>query len=116
MECLLEAGRLSMVPEDHAVVPGVRVLHTPGHTPGHRSVVLTDGDATLLVAGDLLHLPIQVAHPDWASGHDEDPALGCASRETLLLRARAERWNVAVPHFAQVFGSVGPSGWEPAEV
>ena len=72
MTMLEEQGRLDLRPDDHEVVTGVRVIHTPGHTPGHRSVVLADGSMTLLLTGDLLHLPIQVAHPDWASSHDQD--------------------------------------------
>lgn len=116
MTRLVADDRLSLVPEDHEVAPGVRVVHTPGHTPGHRSVVLADGGATLLITGDLLHLPIQVAHPTWSSEHDEDPALACASREALLAQAHAQGWNVAVNHFGRVFGAVGDSGWEPAEV
>ena len=31
---LAEEGRVSLEAEDHEIVPGVRVLHTPGHTPG----------------------------------------------------------------------------------
>ena len=116
MERLLAEDRLSLLPEDHDVAPGLRLVHTPGHTPGHRSVVVTSDDRSLLITGDLLHLPVQVEHPSWPSSHDEDPALACSSRETMLGRARSQGWSVAVSHFARVFGAVGPSGWESAEV
>jgi glyoxylase-like metal-dependent hydrolase (beta-lactamase superfamily II) len=104
-------GRLDLDPADREVVPGVRMLHTPGHTPGHRSVIVGHGAHVLLLTGDLLHLPVQVAHPEWESSHDTDPMLGVASRRVLLFRAMSGRWRVGVTHFARPFGRVGPDGW-----
>ncbi len=112
MEPILVAGMLDLHEDDHEVSPGVHVMHSPGHTPGHRSVLLRDEEATLLLTGDLLHLPIQVEHPDLPSSHDEDPELGCASRRVLLDQARRGTWDVAVPHFARPFGHVEETGWQ----
>ena len=117
MTMLENQGRLDLRPDDHEVVKGVHVIHTPGHTPGHRSVVLTDGSKTLLLTGDLLHLPIQVAHPDWASSHDQDSELGSETRTAILNRALEKDWGLAVSHFARPFGTVLRSGraqtWGP---
>lgn len=108
----LEAdGTLSLEPDDHEMSPGVRMILTPGHTPGHRSVVLTSGEETLLLTGDLVHLPIQVAHPDWRSSHDVDPDTAAISRVSVLTRARDLGWHVAVSHFARPFGHVVAQGW-----
>jgi glyoxylase-like metal-dependent hydrolase (beta-lactamase superfamily II) len=106
MRRLEELGMLNLDPEDREVAPGVRVLHSPGHTPGHRSVLLADDRFSMLLTGDLLHLPIQVSHPEWQSSHDKEPGLGVASRTGLLTRARDERWSVAVSHFGRPFGRV----------
>jgi glyoxylase-like metal-dependent hydrolase (beta-lactamase superfamily II) len=106
MVILEELGMLDLDPDDREVMPGVRVVHSPGHTPGHRSAILTDGPFTMLFTGDLLHLPVQVAHPKWPSSHDEEPDLGAVSRAGLLGRARDERWGVAVSHFGRPFGGV----------
>ena len=116
LEGLAADGTLSLVDDDHDVSPGVLVVHTPGHTPGHRSVVLKVGGATLLLTGDLLHIPTQVAHPEWPSNHDVDPTMGSISRTAILGEARDLGWNVAVSHFAQPFGHVTADGWssEPA--
>jgi glyoxylase-like metal-dependent hydrolase (beta-lactamase superfamily II) len=116
MAALERAGMLDLDPDDREVSSGVRVVHTPGHTPGHRSAVLTDGASSLLLTGDLLHLPFQIAHPDWASSHDVDPQAGSASRVQWVDAARAGGWVVAVSHFAEPFGSVtdhdGAPSWE----
>jgi glyoxylase-like metal-dependent hydrolase (beta-lactamase superfamily II) len=106
MSILEEAGMLDLSSEDREIVPGVHVLHAPGHTPGHRCVLVADGPFTMLLAGDLLHLPFQAAHPEWDSSHDEDPERGAVTRSRLLARAREERWAVAVSHFARPFGGV----------
>jgi glyoxylase-like metal-dependent hydrolase (beta-lactamase superfamily II) len=107
-------GQLSISSDDRTIVDGIRVLHTPGHTPGHRCAVLQSEDDGLLLTGDLLHHPIQIAHPEWASSHDEDEMLGVASRRILLFRARQRGWRVAVTHFARPFGRLGDNGWEPS--
>jgi glyoxylase-like metal-dependent hydrolase (beta-lactamase superfamily II) len=113
METVEAAGMLDLTEPDHDILPGISVRHTPGHTPGHRSVLVRDGGATLLITGDVVHLPVQVANPSWASAHDEDPGLGQAARQVLLWRARHDAWRVAIPHFAHPFGRVVEGGWEP---
>ncbi|HXY73529.1 MAG TPA: MBL fold metallo-hydrolase [Actinomycetota bacterium] len=111
MRRLDELEALSLSPDDGEIASGVSIVHSPGHTPGHRSVVVADGDDHLLLTGDLLHLPAQVSHPDWPSSHDLDTARACASREALLARAREGGWEVGVSHFARPFGRVDPQGW-----
>jgi glyoxylase-like metal-dependent hydrolase (beta-lactamase superfamily II) len=112
MTPLFESGAVSLDPDDRDVSAGVRVVHTPGHTPGHRSVVVEDEHAgTLLLTGDLLHVPVQIAHPDWVSSHDEDPAEGAASRVRSLGRARDLGWWLGVSHFARPFGRLVAGGW-----
>jgi glyoxylase-like metal-dependent hydrolase (beta-lactamase superfamily II) len=114
MRSIEEAGMLDLDPSDHEIVPGIEVRHAPGHTPGHRVVLLVDRDESLLLTGDLLHVPPQVVHPEWTSPHDEDPELGASERSRHLEAARAEGWTVGVSHFGQPFGRVGPGGWAPA--
>ena len=111
MQRLHELDLLDLDPADREVAPGLRVVHTPGHTPGHRSIVLEAGDDRIVITGDLLHIPIQAAHPEWSSSHDEEPEAGAASRTALLRRAASEAWLVGVPHFARPFGRVDGAGW-----
>jgi len=92
-------------------VPGVRLVHAPGHTPGHRAVLVNDGDEGLLLTGDLLHQPVQIAEREWFSAHDEDPLLGVASRRLLLWRAESHGYRIGVSHFAEPFGSIERGRW-----
>jgi glyoxylase-like metal-dependent hydrolase (beta-lactamase superfamily II) len=111
MERLLELDMLDLRPDDREVWPGLRVVHAPGHTPGHRAVVLTEGDDTVLFTGDLLHVPVQVARPGEHGNHDVDAEEAAGSRAGLVGRARNGAWGVAVSHFARPFGHVRSSGW-----
>jgi N-acyl homoserine lactone hydrolase len=40
---------------EEEVVPGVRVVPTPGHTPGHQSVLVETDDGLVVVAGDVAY-------------------------------------------------------------
>jgi glyoxylase-like metal-dependent hydrolase (beta-lactamase superfamily II) len=111
MEVVREAGLLDLDPADRAVRPGVSVVHAPGHTAGHRVVAIGNAGETLLLTGDLLHVPAQVAHPTARSTHDEDAELGARERFTHLERARREGAFVGVSHFARPFGHVTEQGW-----
>jgi len=111
MQQLRELGLLDLDPDDRELVAGIRVVHTPGHTPGHRSVILDADEERVVITGDLLHLPIQAARSTWLSSHDEDPATGAESRHRLLAEAGREGWVVGVPHFAHPFGRVDDDGW-----
>jgi N-acyl homoserine lactone hydrolase len=43
----------TLVDADHYdVLPGVRIIRTPGHTPGHQSVLVHTAEGTLCVTGD----------------------------------------------------------------
>jgi glyoxylase-like metal-dependent hydrolase (beta-lactamase superfamily II) len=109
-----DRDRLAVRSEDHEVVPGVRLLHAPGHTPGHRAVVVGSGDRELWILGDALHHPFQVAAPDWLSSHDVDPALGSRTRRRLLRTLADRGCPASVAHFGRPFGRVegeDPSRW-----
>ena len=111
MERLLELDMLDLGADDREVWPGIGVVHAPGHTPGHRTVVLAEGDETVLFAGDLLHTPVQVARPWELGNHDVDADEAARSRAEVVGQAREGAWTVAVSHFARPFGHVGSSGW-----
>jgi glyoxylase-like metal-dependent hydrolase (beta-lactamase superfamily II) len=67
------------------IVPGVRALVTPGHTPGHTSFVITSHTGRRLIAfGDAFHSSTQVTHPDWMSIADSDTTDVTAARHRLL--------------------------------
>ncbi len=86
--------------DGHEVVPGVRMLATPGHTVGHMSVELESGGKRLLVLGDCMTQAwLNFAHPEWVASRDDIPDLTTATRLRLLDRAATERIAVLGYHF-----------------
>ncbi|WP_404952771.1 MBL fold metallo-hydrolase [Streptomyces sp. 147326] len=82
-----EAGLLALVdvPAEGAdLTPHLRLLPTPGHTPGHVAVELTSRGRTALITGDCIHHPVQLAHPAIGACVDIDPGRSEATRRTLL--------------------------------
>ncbi|MBS2546926.1 MBL fold metallo-hydrolase [Catenulispora sp. NL8] len=98
-----EAGLLDLVnvPAEGAdVAPGLRLLPTPGHTPGHVAVELTSHGRTALITGDCVHHPVQLADPGIGACVDIDPRQSEASRRTLLAGLVGTDTLVLGTHFA----------------
>lgn len=47
----LEPHRRRLIDGDAELAPGVRIIATPGHTPGHQSLVIDDGRTVTVLAG-----------------------------------------------------------------
>jgi len=89
-----------LLTDQSEVIPGVTLIDTPGHTPGHMSVLVTDGDQSLLAIGDAMnHAWMNFAHPDWYNASDTDGPLAVTSRKRLLDMAAADRIPVLGYHF-----------------
>ncbi|MEU7689260.1 MBL fold metallo-hydrolase [Microbispora hainanensis] len=86
---------LDVADGDVEAVPGVRVLHAPGHTPGHQCVEAGD----VVMSGDVLHHPVQLADPTIRYVYDEDPGLAVRTRTDVLARAAV----LAPAHFPDPF-------------
>ena len=98
---LLAAGALDPVATDHRITPEVRLLPTPGHTPGHVSVVVESDGESALITGDAVHSPIQFAHPELAAAQfDADHELSTATRRELIARYADSGTLVLGTHFA----------------
>ncbi|MEW2555177.1 MBL fold metallo-hydrolase [Streptomyces zhihengii] len=102
---LAAAGRLRLLDGDTPLRTG-RVVATPGHTPGHQSVLVDDGHELALVTGDLLVHALQLLHPRLAYAHETDPETAGHSRERLLGLGAATPLHLATPHLTEPFHRV----------
>jgi glyoxylase-like metal-dependent hydrolase (beta-lactamase superfamily II) len=95
---LESAGQLDTSIEDRELSPGLTLRHAPGHTPGHRCVLLDTGLERVLFAGDLLHFTFQLNDPEFRSPGDDDPEEGSRTRAAWLDRAESEELTLATAH------------------
>ena len=85
---IVAAGLADRVEMDHVVCEGVRLDPTPGHTPGHVSVVIESLGKRAVITGDMIHTPIQIADVELSSSFDTDPLQAAVTRHEFL-----ERYN-----------------------
>jgi glyoxylase-like metal-dependent hydrolase (beta-lactamase superfamily II) len=95
-----EAGLLQLVDGEAEIVPGVRVVPTPGHTAGHQSVLIGEWDPgapKALFLGDVVPTAVHVKLP-WVMAYDLDPARTVETKRALFKRAFEENWLLIWGH------------------
>jgi len=97
---IVDAGLHTLVQSDEQLCPEVRLIPTPGHTPGHVSVMIESQGETALITGDFLHHPCQMAHPEWSSAPDVDPIQSTATKRDMFQRFEGSPTLIIGTHFA----------------
>jgi glyoxylase-like metal-dependent hydrolase (beta-lactamase superfamily II) len=87
--------RFALADGEVEVAPGVRVVPAPGHSPGHRAVVIGE---RLLHTGDAVLTVLGVEHPDWVASFELWPDQVVATRRRLLEMAAADRLVTVLCH------------------
>ncbi len=104
-----DAGLLELadVPDEGTeIVPGVRLLPTPGHTPGHMAVELRSGTASALITGDCIHHPVQIHDPAIGSCVDTDAEQAARTRRRLLAELAGTETLLLGTHFPAPTGGL----------
>jgi glyoxylase-like metal-dependent hydrolase (beta-lactamase superfamily II) len=83
---IVGAKRAEVVQSDHAVGDYVRLLPTPGHTPGHFSVLVGKTAEEAVSTGDWIHSPLQARYPELSMQFDFDRDLAARTRRAFLER------------------------------
>ena len=112
---VMEAGQAVLVDNDYALDDEVWLTPSPGHTAGHVSVNIASRGRNAVMTGDMMHSPIQLAHPGWSPNFDHDPVLSAETRkhfldshcetDTLVLTAHFPSPSVGLvmPHVGRAF-------------
>lgn len=81
----------------------VTVVPTPGHTPGHQSVVVDGAGAQVVVTGDVLVHAVQLVSPAVSYVYEDDPDVARETRSALLARAASAGAELATSHLTEPF-------------
>ncbi|HEY5935742.1 MAG TPA: MBL fold metallo-hydrolase [Kofleriaceae bacterium] len=88
------------------VLPVVKAVATPGHTPGHSSYEIGTGADKVVYLGDVAHHSvISVQRPAWSLQVDADRPAAEVLRQATLAKLAADRVRVFAVHFP--FAGVG---------
>ena len=101
---LEEAGVLDLMEGETELAPGITAIHTPGHTPGHMSLLISSGRERALLIGDVLGSPMHASDTELTYWPDTDKAQGIATRHHLLDMAERDGMIVLGSHLS-------PPGW-----
>jgi glyoxylase-like metal-dependent hydrolase (beta-lactamase superfamily II) len=81
------------------VFPGVTSVPLNGHTPGHSGYRIDSAGESLLIWGDIIHVPeIQVPRPEVTIEFDTDPHAAAATRRRTFDMVASDRLLVAGMH------------------
>lgn len=96
---LAEAGLVDFIEGDREILPGIRSVLTPGHTPFHQGLLIDAGGERAFYLADLAptaaHLPLP-----WIMGYDVEPLVTLETKRRILKRAVDEDWLVIFEHDA----------------
>jgi glyoxylase-like metal-dependent hydrolase (beta-lactamase superfamily II) len=108
-------GRLELVGAGGSPLPGLELVHLPGHTPGH--CIADFGD--VVVAGDAAVHELQLADVDLAYASEVDSPAAAAARRRLLPELAERGVVVALAHLPGGLGRIAAAGsgfaWQPID-
>jgi glyoxylase-like metal-dependent hydrolase (beta-lactamase superfamily II) len=97
----MAAGRFQPFAPGATLLPGIRAVAEPGHTPGHSGYLVEDSGRALLVWGDVVHVAaVQLDQLQATVKYDTSAPDARATRTGLLERAAREHLLVGAAHVA----------------
>jgi glyoxylase-like metal-dependent hydrolase (beta-lactamase superfamily II) len=91
--------RIELVDGQAEIVPGIRAIEAPGHTPGHIALEISSQGQMFIDGVDTILHPIMIERPEWYCVVDTDPKDVVSSRRRLLERAAQSGVMIKCFHF-----------------
>jgi len=106
-------GVLELLDGEEPIDEELTAIPTPGHSPGHSSLLVSSGGEQALVSGDAIVHPAQATEPTWNVHFDMDKEQAARTREMLLAWLEADGITVAAGHIpGSGFGRIARDGGE----
>jgi glyoxylase-like metal-dependent hydrolase (beta-lactamase superfamily II) len=83
---VVAANKAEIVGNDFTIGDHVKILPTPGHTPGHVAFTFGRAKEDAVFSGDLIHSPLQLRYPEMPLKFDVDPTQAAKTRRSFLER------------------------------
>ncbi|MFC0229220.1 MBL fold metallo-hydrolase [Serratia aquatilis] len=94
-----EQGKLKLYSQGETLLPGLEIIATPGHTPGHTSYLFSSEGQKLLLWGDIVHShSLQFAKPKVTIDFDSDSKQAIATRHKVFADAAKNKLWIGGAH------------------
>ena len=108
---LQRCGQLRVLQGDTRLTAEVRIILTPGHTPGHQCVVVESEGATAIFVGDLATWPIHIERLACVAAYDVQPLVSVETKRRLAHWAVERQALLIFEHHPQIkAGYLHPTG------
>jgi glyoxylase-like metal-dependent hydrolase (beta-lactamase superfamily II) len=95
----IAAGKFKAIEAEGELVPGIRAIPAPGHTPGHTIYAVESKGQKLVVWGDLMHVAaVQFPDPTVTIQFDSDSKAAAAERQKAFADAAKQGYFAAIAH------------------
>jgi len=91
--------QLDLIEHEAEIVPGIRAVAAPGHTPGHMALAISSKGEQLICVSDAFLHPIHIEHPEWHAAIDMAPDQLTNTRHLLLNKVATEKALMLAFHF-----------------
>lgn len=116
----VEAARLATFDGATTIVPGIRSVPEPGHTPGMTGYMIESEGQQLFLWGDIVHAAeVQFADPAVTIDYDVEPSQAAQTRRRVLQDAAREGYlvggsHLSFPGLGHVAQQDGRYAWTPS--
>ncbi len=97
----IAAGKFKPFNGNTDLLPGIKALASPGHTPGHSTYIVESQGQKMALWGDLMHVAaVQFADPSVTIQFDVDSKAAAAQRKKAYADAAKQGYWVAAAHLS----------------
>lgn len=83
---LVQSGQMMLLDGDTEIVPGIRGVITPGHTPAHQAILFESAGQQALFVADFASYAIHFERLGWMTAYDVEPLV------SLETKRRWQQW------------------------
>lgn len=117
---MMRSKGLRLIEMDEQIMPGVTAVPIPGHKPGQIAVLIESEGEKLIHMADLLHSPMQFAHPEWSASFDVDTSVSVPTRREALALAADQNllamfYHLPFPGLGRVKHAARGFTWHPIQ-
>lgn len=95
---LVKSGQMRLLDGDTDLAPGIRGVVTPGHTPGHMSVIVQSSGESLMFVCDFASYAIHFERLGWMTAYDIEPIVTLETKRKWQPWALENRAILVFPH------------------